>query len=59
MGESLAADEHERLLTVVNQSVFQRIYKAILDAYHQKDNNVAEAIRAGISYEEGSNSASP
>ncbi len=52
MGESLAADGSKNLLTVVDQSVFQGIYKAVLDAYHQNGNNVAKAIRAGVSYGE-------
>lgn len=52
MGERLAADGSKNLLTVVDQSVFQGIYKAVLDAYHQNGNNVAEAIRAGVSYGE-------
>lgn len=52
MGERLAADVSKNLLTVVDQSVFQGIYKAVLNAYHQNGNNVAEAIRAGVSYGE-------
>lgn len=52
MGERLSADGSKKLLTVVDQSVFQGIYKAVLNAYHQNGNNVAEAIRAGVSYGE-------
>lgn len=52
MGERLAADGSKNLLTVVDQSVFQGIYKAVLNAYHQNGNDVAEAIRAGVSYGE-------
>ena len=52
MEEHLAAGRSESLLTVINQFVFHGIYKAVLNAYHQNGNDVAEAIRAGVSYGE-------
>ena len=36
MGERLAADGSKNLLTVVDQSVFQGIYKAVLDGVVNK-----------------------
>ena len=50
MGERLAADGSKSLLTVVDQSVFQGIYEAVLNAYHQNGGDGAEAVRAGVTH---------
>ena len=47
----LAAAQPSRAMSppaVIERTVFQDIYEAVLDAYHQNGGNGAEAIRAGV-----------